>query len=291
MGKGYEPLSTEDWNKLMRSNVVARVFPRGMAVPGGGAQEEGETPVVSPTPTPSITPTNTPTPTPSITPTLTSSPTPTPSTLPSPTIDFRTNSRNSTNNTTYNFNSQDIGGTGLIVLVVGIRSVVDATNTFSATFDGNSMTQASSITRRSSGRGTHASAIFYYNHTGASTTANFSITNSLFCQYCNIGIYRLQNLTSTTPQSISTAGNATTSTSLSTTLTGMTIGSPVIIFSDNGADIGGTTWTNATEDFDTFGEFGVSTGAQDIASSSSTTYTITFSSTNRPKTMIGASWY
>jgi len=45
MGKGYEPLSTEDWNKLMRSNVVARVFPRGMAVPGLGGQDfNGETP-------------------------------------------------------------------------------------------------------------------------------------------------------------------------------------------------------------------------------------------------------
>jgi surface protein len=39
MGRGYEPLSTEDWNKLMRSNVVARVFPKGMAVPGLGGQE------------------------------------------------------------------------------------------------------------------------------------------------------------------------------------------------------------------------------------------------------------
>jgi len=47
MGKGYEPLSTEDWNKMMRSNVVARVFPRGMAVPGGGAQED-----TTPTPPP-----------------------------------------------------------------------------------------------------------------------------------------------------------------------------------------------------------------------------------------------
>lgn len=86
MGRGYEPLSTEDWNKLMRANVVARVFPKGMAVPGLGGQEFGETtpvPPVSPTPTPSITATITPTPTPSITPTLTSSPTPTPTPSPS----------------------------------------------------------------------------------------------------------------------------------------------------------------------------------------------------------------
>jgi hypothetical protein len=53
MGRGYEPLSTEDWNKLMRSNVVARVFPKGMAVPGLGGQEFIETsPEPSPTPTP-----------------------------------------------------------------------------------------------------------------------------------------------------------------------------------------------------------------------------------------------
>lgn len=68
MGRGYEPLSTEDWAKLMKANVVARVIPKGMAVPGLGGQDfNGGTPLppVSPTPTPSITPTLTPTPTPS----------------------------------------------------------------------------------------------------------------------------------------------------------------------------------------------------------------------------------
>jgi hypothetical protein len=92
MGRGYEPLSTEDWNKLMRANVVARVIPKGMAVPGLGGQDfnGGATPVppVSPTPTPtqtsSPTPTPTPTPTPSITPTQTITPTPTLTPTPSP---------------------------------------------------------------------------------------------------------------------------------------------------------------------------------------------------------------
>jgi hypothetical protein len=75
MGRGYEPLSTEDWNKLMRANVVARVIPKGMAVPGLGGQDfNGETPISSPTPTPSITPTQTITPTPTLTPTPTPSP-------------------------------------------------------------------------------------------------------------------------------------------------------------------------------------------------------------------------
>jgi len=84
MGRGYEPLSTEDWNKLMRANVVARVIPKGMAVPGLGGQDfNGETPISSPTPTPSITPTQTITPTPTITPTSTLTPTPTPSITPS----------------------------------------------------------------------------------------------------------------------------------------------------------------------------------------------------------------
>jgi hypothetical protein len=79
MGRGYEPLSTEDWNKLMRANVVARVIPKGMAVPGLGGQDfNGETPIPSPTPTPSITPTQTITPTPTLTPT----PTPSPSVAP-----------------------------------------------------------------------------------------------------------------------------------------------------------------------------------------------------------------
>jgi hypothetical protein len=50
MSRGYNPLSTEDWNKLMRSNVVARVFPKGMAVPGLGGQE-----FIQPSPTPTQT--------------------------------------------------------------------------------------------------------------------------------------------------------------------------------------------------------------------------------------------
>lgn len=88
MARGYNPLSTEDWNKLMRANVVARVFPKGMAVPGLGGQDfNGETPIPSPTPTPSITPTQTITPTPTITPTSTLTPTPTPSALPSGTTE------------------------------------------------------------------------------------------------------------------------------------------------------------------------------------------------------------
>jgi hypothetical protein len=60
----------------MRSNVVSRVFPKGMAVPGLGGQDfGGATPVppVSPTPTPtaSPTPTSTPQPTPTPTPSAT----------------------------------------------------------------------------------------------------------------------------------------------------------------------------------------------------------------------------
>lgn len=88
MGKGYSPLSMDDWAKLQRANVVSRAFPRGMVVPAGGGQQD-TTPIptpVPPTPTPTPTQTSSPTPTPSITPTLTSSPTPTPTLTPTPTI-------------------------------------------------------------------------------------------------------------------------------------------------------------------------------------------------------------
>jgi hypothetical protein len=48
MGRGYEPLSTEDWNKIMRANVVARVIPKGMAVPGLGGQDFNGAPTPPP---------------------------------------------------------------------------------------------------------------------------------------------------------------------------------------------------------------------------------------------------
>jgi hypothetical protein len=57
MGRGYSPLSMDDWAKLQRANVVARAFPRGMVVPAGGGSVVEETPIPTPTPTPTPIPT------------------------------------------------------------------------------------------------------------------------------------------------------------------------------------------------------------------------------------------
>jgi hypothetical protein len=255
--------------------------------------EKEEVVPVSPTPTPTNTPTNTPTPTPSITPTLTSSPTPTPSAVPSPTIDFRTSSRNNTNLTTYSFNSQDIGGDGLIVLSISYLVNSDSTgNLTSVTFDGNSMTQAVEQNFRAPTESVgYGSALYYYNYTGASTTADFSITYSFTLRNCSIGIYRLENITSTTPETTQTnTERGITDTTFDITLTGMSVNSAAIITGSIGNNSGGTTWSNATEDFDLFAENQIATSAQDIVSSTSTTYTTTFASTNRGRVLVGASW-
>lgn len=264
---------------------------------------------VSPTPTPSITPTNTPsntptnTPTPSVTLTQTptntgtATPTPTPTATPAapPSVTYITNSRDGTNASSYTFNSQNIGGTGLIVVVVGLRgSSSNEPVPSSVTFNGNAMTLAVVRNQGSGGaQSAHSSAIYYFNHTGITTTANFVINASVLAQYCQIGIYRLQNCSNTTPQSTTSAGgyiNGVSSTSLTMTLNSITSGSVVVGYSEQGVDTAGVTWSNGTENFDVSAEFGNSSGMSDTSTSTSETYTITYASTTRPRTMTGAAW-
>lgn len=247
-----------------------------------------ETYTPSPTPTFTITPTYTPTYTPTMTPTPSATPPPPPS------VSYITQSRDATNTTSYTFNSQNIGGTGLIVVVVGVRGTTDSgTSPTSVTFNGSAMTQAVSRNQGSTGQGNYTSAIYYFNHTGVTTTANFAVSTSATAQYCQIGIYRLQNLSNTTPQSTTSAGgyvNGVSSTSLSMTLTGITSGSVVVGYSEQGLDTGGVTWSNGTENFDVLAEFGNSSGMSDTSTATSETYTITYTSTTRPRAMTGAAW-
>jgi len=248
------------------------------------------------TPTPSATQTSTPTPTqtstPTSTPTLT--PTPTASSLPSPTVEYVSTARDATNSSSYSFNSQNIGGSGLIVLAVSTRGGTDnPAPPNSATFDGNAMTEATNNSIGSNGNGAYSSAIYYYNHTGATTTANFAITTSASAQNCNVAVYRLQNLTSNTPE-FTFANSAwqsdVNSTSISVTATGATLGSVVVANLSMGQSNAGTTWTNATETYDVFDELTLTSGAYNTTIAASTTYTATYNTTSRPRVINVVGW-
>jgi hypothetical protein len=296
MSRGYNPLSTEDWNKLMRSNVVARVFPKGMAVPGLGGQEFIEPspePPTSPTPTPSITPTQTssPTPTPSITPTQTSSPTPTPSITPTQTItptstltptptptpqpasvSYITNVNNDDDLTTYTFNNTNYGGAGFIV--VGISSQANAPQTISSvSIAGVSATQLTFI---QGGNDTNANAIssLWGAQITGGTSGNIVITFSGLRRNCSVGLFRVQNLLSTTPTHSFTNTSATDS--VNGTLTGLTTSG--IIISHSTIDDGNTScvWTNNTERYDVETGGGIATAASRTSPSGSLTITATY---------------
>jgi hypothetical protein len=206
MGRGYEPLSTEDWNKLMRANVVARVIPKGMAVPGLGGQDfNGETPISSPTPTPSITPTQTITPTPTLTPTITPTstitPTPTPSSQPI-SVDYITRVIDDFSDTTppyqYTFNSVDIGGPGLIVLTID-STPQDFPQVSSVIIGGIT---ASFQQLGHAGNFPKTNITLAYARITSGTTADIVVNFGSSVNNCSVGVWRIQNNTSDTPYQV-----------------------------------------------------------------------------------------
>lgn len=153
-------------------------------------------PTLTPTPTPTITPTRTSTPTPTptrtgtptptltVTPTITSTPTPS---APIPTtITFTESLFDETQSTSKSFTRMDIGGPGLIAIVVHNRSNITIS---SATIGGVSATIIHNGT---------PTKIMYANITSTGTTADVEFTLSTNDDVA-LGVFRLQNLTSTTP--------------------------------------------------------------------------------------------
>jgi hypothetical protein len=246
MGRGYEPLSTEDWNKLMRANVVARVIPKGMAVPGLGGQDfNGETPISSPTPTPSITPTQTITPTPTLT------PTPTPSPLPPASITYITSVSSNIDDTTppfqYTFNSVDIDGPGLIVLHIGtyVNGAVPTTTISGVTIGGVS---ASFQTITHNGDFNFATTTLAYARITSGTTADIVVDykqNSGFPANIYIGVWRIQNNTSDIPyQTQTNRSGSKTQTMTFTSLPTNSVGIMGIAYGSSRTS--NPSWTNAT---------------------------------------------
>lgn len=211
----------------------------------------------TPTPTPSITPTQTATntPTPSITPTLTPTstvtptvtttptstltPTPTPSSLVS-SVTFITSVSSTTDASTYTFTDANIGGPGLIVMV--IQSETSNSGSYlggsSVTIGGVTATYLNNV--GPIGNSPYRAISLFYANITSGNTATIELNYLGGSQLnCIVGIYRLQNISSSTPiksgtSSISSGAQA------SITFTGLSSNSLIItgyVDSDDGGTL------------------------------------------------------
>lgn len=216
------------------------------------------TPTSTVTPTPSVTPSITPTSTltPTTTPTQTTTPTPSTSPPPPASISFITQVGSNTDANSYSFTSTNIGGSGLIVLSVGVyvdgavptKTITGITiNGLSTTFqtlthNGNLYfaTQTLAYVRITSG--TTADIVISFGG-GNGTPAN-----------CNVGVFRIQNNISDTPNQ--TAQGESGSNTQSFTLTSLPPNSVGVMGISQWYERNGPSVTNATNQYTTVRESG-----------------------------------
>lgn len=260
------------------------------------------TPGLSPSPTPSITPTNTVTPsvtpsitptntvtptaslTPSVTPTTSATPTPTPSPIP-PSATFINTYTSTANQSTYNFTITGVTP-GLYVIQVGCETTSAGRNLTAATFDGQSMVVGSEINPP-------ISLAYAYVNTSSSGT----ITLSLFYDGSSIismgfGLWKLNNVSSTTPIQIQSA--IATSGTVSITFTGLTANNVGIIGNGKAVYNDATTWTNATVRYDIDTNPGNTNGMRlsgaDFVTSTSGNRTVSVDTTTNRNSLMGLVW-
>jgi hypothetical protein len=186
---------------------------------------------------------------PTPTPTNTSTPTPTPSLAPSASVEYITNDSNTTNLSAYTFTNISYGGSGYII--VGLYySRVSPSAVVNMTLDGISATEIQKINN-----GSLVSSLWGVQMTGGSS-ANLVITITSGAFSCDVGIWRTQNLLSTTP--IDSFTTKTSVDNVSGTLTGLTTDAVIISHTINDND-SGFTWTNITGNYDVIVE-GVGVG-------------------------------
>ena len=243
---------------------------------------------VTPTPTPSATVTPTITPTPTLTPTSSVTPTPTPSPIPSPAMTFITSTNNTNNLTTYTFNSVDIGGPGLIVVVFGSEGGNGTASSFTSFTIGGE--EATIVKQLNSVSGTDGNLAMAYKRITGGTTSDISVSLNQLQGRAAIGIWRIENNVSDTP--ITNATGLTNTTSVSTTLNSLSNNDFVIstILCGNAFNI---TWTNATQRFEQAPENVVFFEGADTTKSGDGNLTITgtvASSATQGLYMISAAW-
>ncbi len=180
---------------------------------------------------------------------------------------------NTTNLTTYTFNTCDIGAADnsrRIIVAVTASSTTSANRTTSSlTISGVSATVYQNVADPR-----HVS--FWTLPVSTGTTADIVVTMSAGCNNCSIAIYRLLNLKSSQPQD-SDSATTTGATSLSTTMNASERAVVIGVCAGAAATSTTATWTNASEDYDALVESGMRTGAstQIAVGSGTTSYTVT----------------
>lgn len=160
------------------------------------------TPTVTSTQTPTLTPTNTPTNTATVTPTVTptNTITPTPSGV-VPTLTYITNLTSTANNQVYTYSSVNWGASGFIVVAVAARTSSSNSSIInSVTIGGITATLLQKIEVGA----TSGYSVGLYGATLASTSGNIVVTYNIFQLTQGIGVWRVNNLQSTTPISTNT---------------------------------------------------------------------------------------
>ena len=191
-------------------------------------------------------PITTPPASPSVTPTISvsPSPTPTPTPTPSPSVPSEAAISYITWAETTSFSSLNVGGNGLVVVVVQGENNTGTSTINTVTLDGVAMTQAT----KSSYNGLLPQGIYYGENAGSTVdiVATFTGTNLR----SGIAVWLVTNYNSTTPEFVDgqTFGTAT---SRSVTTTSLSAGSVGVSALNNTTSASRTfTWTNATKVFD-----------------------------------------
>jgi hypothetical protein len=262
------------------------------------------TPTTSVTPTVTTSPTNTPTtsvtpsitPTTTVTPTVTTSPTVTPTTTVTPTVTrtptpsplvssvtYLTSGVIDNSQQTYTFNGVSIVGPGLIVVSIQ-TDLLGSASVSSVSIGGTNGT----IAVQSSYNSTVLSCIASRRITGG-TSVDITITLSANQgRSCRIGVYRLQNVSSDTVNTIG-SGNSGGGTSMSANLASLGANACVV---SSAVQQGNNpfTWTGPTENYDSTDAF-VQSSSASIRRTASGTFNISTSwSNSRDAVMTSAAW-
>ena len=217
----------------------------------------------SPTPTSTITPTPTPTstitPTPTITPTETSTPTPSPSNLPPTEITYLSNVFSNTTASSYTFSGVSFGTTGLVVVGIDAKRVGSGAGYVisSVTIGGISATQTTS----QNGFNNITQGIWTAEVTG--TTGDIVVNLNASTRSLGVGIWRINNYTSTTPVFTGITQGVTSTLSVTTSsLTPTSVGVGTVNDQSAGTNIA---WTNATERYEQANSDGPGGNRQDTS--------------------------
>ena len=272
---GNNPVWSSNTN-LYTDPYTLNPYPPGYINNGGEVLQIGTGGVIlgssvcpSPTPTPTITSTMTPTPTitPTITPTTTITPTPTSSPLVS-SITYITSGGDDNNQQTYTFNGANIGGPGLIVVVVQCDTL-NPGSISSVSIGGTNGVIATQITENNS----LISCIASRRITGGTSTNIVITLSSNIGVACRIGVYRLQDISSDTANLTNSSGGSGTSASANLVSLGANacVVSSIILQGTSAI-----TWTGPTEDYDVIQEV-VRASAASIKRTASGTFNISAS--------------